>query len=1608
MANVNQMHRKFQFAAWGFWLAIGACAQSYAATTDLATAPISTATDVVLPNVLFTLDDSGSMAFGALPDYAGAEAITFTGNKNHCKINETCSKGEVPYQTSEFNGLAYNPRLTYKLPVNADGSLMAAQVSPWTGVPVDGFGVQSAATTNMTNGYRETLYCNAGVCKKNGVDTNNPFLLRATIADNPPVYAFPGNLPVATGGVASTPYNGVLNQTSAVPTTIYNGTLNAPNPGFTNVVLANVVSVTHSGATVTVNYNTPTAPPLATGDTVVVSGGSCSSGYRSGGNSRPITVVNATRFTYVSNNGNTWTNTSCTFTLTKLPTAGVPPSVIKSGNTVTVTLAAAPVPALATGNLVTVANSSGTCDPGYRATSATMTRISNTQFTYSVSTAVTTLTDTSCNITQVNMANPASPGIRLSGSTVTVYLTAHGLLTNDLVQVSNGTAGTCDSGFRTSGAVAVTRVDANTFTYSPAVGAVTTSSNCRIDRMNGAVVAFTTATNVNANPYYFVIIPTEYCDSMYLTDCIAATAPIGAYTYPAPTRFCRNAATAALAPGAAGAQGAANCRAKMSFGTVDFQYVRYGLFWRGDIVPARTNYGNETYTGTVNADGQTLNYVGFPVIDRSKRSDCLAPPNCTYPEEMTNFSNWYAYYQTRMQMMKSSAGRAFATLNDRYRVGFVTIHESAWNYLAMGKFDAAQKIAWYDTFYDVNPSGGTPLREALSHAGRYFAGKKPGVFTDDPMEYACQQNFELLTTDGYWNGTSSDVKELDGATTMRNYDNVNSGFSKRSDGAFDGALAGATNTLADVAMYYYKTDLRNPAIIPNNCTGALGADVCEDIVPRTAKDYAAGLSKTQHMTTYSLGLVDGLMTYQSNYETASTGDFSNIKTAAIGCGFSGGGTNTCNWPLPASDAQSALDDLWHAAVNGRGMYYNARDPDSLAAGLSAALEGINVHTGAAAASATSSPVITLTDRTIFSSTYRTTTWDGQVSANLLDPLTGEVTSTVVWTAQGQLDALSPRFIYTYDSANVSGNHLKDFLYSSLTSTEKTYFDNKCTFISLSQCTAAVLTPAEIASGNDGSNLVQYLRGNRALETPPVYRVREHLLGDTVNAKPTYVKVPQLDFIDAVSPNYTAFKSAQLTRQGVLYMGSNDGMLHAFNTDTGAEMWGYVPKIVMPELYRLADKDYAIKHHYFVDGSPATMDIYVDSTVYPSSGLATGWHTILVGGLGFGGRGFYALDVTNPVSPVALWEFCSNSALCDNYDVDMGYSFGNPVITKRSTDGKWVVLVTSGYNNVSPGSGKGTLFVLDAVTGTLLHKVATGAATDPPSGLAKLSPWLDNAETDMTTRYAYGADLNGDLWRFDLGAVSVPGAPTVTRIATLVDDLDVAQSVTTRVELGDAMNNVSNSLTGTGNPIIYVGTGRYLGNTDKADPVNSQIQSIYAIKDDLSKTGIAAYVGNPRSPNAGFGSFVRQYIHQAASNTARTVSANSVSWASNSGWYVDLVATDASNDPIVPSLSPGERVRLDPLLLSGTLVVVSAVPSGTACAIGGTSWLYSFNYLNGKSITTYDAGMLLDEGVEGATIMEVGGATKLDLTGTTGSHTPADVETNSSALTEQSSWRELIQ
>jgi type IV pilus assembly protein PilY1 len=457
---------------------------------------------------------------------------------------------------------------------------------------------------------------------------------------------------------------------------------------------------------------------------------------------------------------------------------------------------------------------------------------------------------------------------------------------------------------------------------------------------------------------------------------------------------------------------------------------------------------------------------------------------------------------------------------------------------------------------------------------------------------------------------------------------------------------------------------------------------------------------------------------------------------------------------------------------------------------------------------------------------------------------------------------------------------------------------------------------------EGENLVNFLRGERTNEGT-YYRKRRHVLGDIVSSEARYVKGSLQSYNDA---NYDTFKTTvAAVRTGMVYVGSNDGMLHAINATNGQEAWAFIPPSVLPNLHKLADSSYMDKHQFFVDGTPEVGDIC--PTAPSSVCTAAQWRTILVGGLNLGGKAFYALDITDPANPAFLWEFTN---------ANLGYSYSNPRITKLA-NGTWVVIVASGYG---VSDGRGRLFVINAATGALIDTIDTGVGSaSVDAGLARISARAPNSATNNTVEAVYGGDLLGNVWRFDVNGNIGAAGKEAHRLVTLVDGSGVAQPITARPTVASI----------NGNPVVLVGTGRYLGLTDLT---TTQTQSMYAVKDKLNTASFA----NPRSLGS---DFVAQTLTAGTCPTdapiticspgqsVRTASKNPVDWDLKNGWYMDFVGT-------------GERSASDATLALGTLAFTTLIPqtstttTALTCSTDATpsakSFLYYLDYLTGSAVT----------------------------------------------------------
>ena len=1545
-----------------------------AAQTNISSSPLVTgAANVIKPNIMFILDDSGSMSWNWMPDN-----VTQTGN---CRLQGNCgglgsqgsrTSSSPPMDAKEFNTLAYNPAIRYEAPPDYDGTNTtyksynnSANGQKWNEVKNDAFlSATPYGTQNVETAFKERWWCSGSQastrdlirCRQNGAYVTQPVLTGTIISS----LAFS---PMPKLWIISVDVSAAYNASSGSKHGCAVGDrVTISGPSFTT--RTGTITSLPSPARFVVQYTNASNAVPASG--AVVNSTACIQAYP---------VLSASRIT-----------TGTTAVQAVLEVRGNGQSGCFVGATVTIAGMNNPL----YNGLFTITELNGVdrfryqlplgnpaIDPGAQAP----TSAANTHMTFSA-----------CH---VPMAQLTSTGTIATAT----FLTGHGCAVGEQVIVS----GASQAGYNLT--ATVTSVPAkNKFTYTVAAGLATpatlaggggpirsapcagTQSSYAPGTTQQAPIMqgfpqgiFNILSDVDYTPFYYTIYPNEYCTNQDLSNC-QSTVQTNAFPFGATGRYCVSTNSQEAVPGSAASTSTSATTGCQRTYSGSFTEARYGYFVRSDINSGITNYPKGT-----------------------SRDDC-AGSTCTFNEEMTNFANWHAYYRNRMLMMKSAGSRAFHLLNPTnsnasqaaYRIGFHTINSTQTLAIApfAGDTNSGQKAQWFTQLFASVPMWGTPLRAALARVGRYYAGayKTTSPFNHDPVEYSCQQNFALLTTDGYWNG-SGGVK-LDGLTAVGDQDGVAKTIMVDADttpattkpmerpflDSSSHATADGTGSLADVAFYYYNNDLRTAT---NNPIGSLGHAVTQNNVPPTKKDDAIW----QHMTTFTMGLgLDSTMVYAANYDTAGTSaDYNAIISG------------TKNWPIPERDKITAVDDLWHAAVNGRGTYFSAKDPEAVISGLLATFAGFKQRTGTAAAAATSNPNIVSGDNFLFSSTFTTQDWYGDVTRQQIDISTGEVSNVMDWSAQALLETqglalTDTRAIHTFDTSALSPTKLRSFVWGNLTPTEQGYFNG--TYVPHYNTLDATTQKPKLSCASCGQKIVDFVRGQRGYEATTndliipdpgvnaLFRKREKILGDIVSAEAVYVKNPSFSYAD---PGYDTFKTSGVasTRNAMVYVAANDGMLHAFLASSGAEIFAYVPTMVLPNLVKLTDKQYKDNHLYFVDGTPATGDVCVSVpyTNCAAAGTAT-WKTILVGGLAAGGRGYYALDITDPTAPKARWEFKASATCVPNgatpatanipvdpvtsavgapyyADCDVGLGFGNPIITKNAA-GRWVVLIASGYNNIpqaSPiaygGTGGGFLYVLDAGTGELLHKIATlapvaGVPTNvgsvaAPAGLSRINAFAAFSATDNTSLRAYGGDLKGNLWRFDKTIATgdttlATSANTAKLLAIFGTGLagsatqgNSTQPITSKPELGEVTTS------GVTYELIFVGTGKYLGVPDQS---TTGQQSMYAVKDRL--TAVPDW-GPYR--NLIDGTVVKQTV--TVVGTTRKTTGTAPDFATKAGWVIDFNPGDAS---------PGERSHTDSTLDLGTLTFTTNVPSSGTCVIGGTSYLYFLDYTSGLPVSSSTGGV----------------------------------------------------
>ncbi|MHC8413120.1 pilus assembly protein [Pseudomonas sp. Hz4] len=579
--------------------------------------------------------------------------------------------------------------------------------------------------------------------------------------------------------------------------------------------------------------------------------------------------------------------------------------------------------------------------------------------------------------------------------------------------------------------------------------------------------------------------------------------------------------------------------------------------------------------------------------------------------------------------------------------------------------------------------------------------------------------------------------------------------------------------------------------------------------------------------------------------------------------------------------------LLDAATYGQGRYYQASDSAELVSALAAALSDLTAKAGSGGSGVASGTTLA-SNSTYFQTTYDPKDWRGTIKSLGFTSAGAVNMAAVLWTTDATIvpGATAP----TYQSWNTLTNSAVTLAYGNFSPVQQ---------ISLSQ---------NLPIGITGIDLVEWSKGTNKTGL----KVRSVLLGDIINS-PLVLAAPTdqtaSDLVgDTAYSTYLATKAANMNAS--LVVNANDGFVNVVNSANGVRRYAYMPSSVLPSLGLIADTNYinGVSHKFLVDGQVAVFDAQLNSA----------WKTLALGGTGAGGRTFYALQLFDASAgnvTKALWEISAPStANTANVFNDLGYAYARPEVA-RLADGRWAAFISNGYGS---NSGVAALYVVDIRDGSLIKKIVVDGA-ETTNGLSSVKLRVNSQNV---VQAAYGGDLKGRLWKFDLSATAPESWDLAfSRKPLFTTAGGVTQPITAQPLLAD------NSL---GGKEVFFGTGKF---NETADKTNKDLQAFYAVWDAEGGSGqITTSSLQAQAVTGVFSGSSGQFI---------TTSQNEVTYPAKKGWYLPLVYNNVLT---------GERVINQANLVFGRIVFTTAsVDTTDPCASSGTGKLVELDAFSGKML-----------------------------------------------------------
>ncbi len=1057
--------------------------------------------------------------------------------------------------------------------------------------------------------------------------------------------------------------------------------------------------------------------------------------------------------------------------------------------------------------------------------------------------------------------------------------------------------------------------------------------------------------------------------------------------------------------------GSSSCTAVMKSGDITINnvpctrsYISGTYYYLADLtktpVPAYYYVADKTFGAdssnnydSLSADGSEDNadcksyescYRLVFVTDKSGkvRADDLASGT----DERQNFANWYSFYRSRSLATISAASLAFYNLSTSTRMTWQNLSDctnlnkssaSRCGNNLFREYSKAHRGEFYHWMQNMRMNNSTPLRLAMDRAGKFLRNDDAAwqAYPNDSSKtnttentYACRSSYHVLMTDGMWNGD-------DANTTGKTYNDdkditlpTGSGYTGTRPTKYAPSAPyqdSNSNTLADVAMNYWAMDLNSD--LPNTIKPYMPYRTNND-----AKDYwdpRNNPADWQHMSNFIMGL--GMTNSLTHPDLPWQGG------TYLGDSYKKLYEGTVSWPKERWTTSGSADawkvyDLWHAAINSRGEFFSVESPDAMVRAFNSILARIADRKSSATSAGTSSATVpdglkddegndisqAMLVNYSYQSTFDSSDWSGDIklteSKRELDPVTKEYqnVSKVLWSAKEELPPHSARKIYIAGSG--TSNNLIEF--KAVNAGNPNTAGTLANYLNIN--------PEPTIQQATWQDRLNFIRGDQSKETTggddqSKLRSRNSILGDFLSSQPVAVQTPR--YLEGLSNKlegndaYSQFMEEIKNRPSMVYVGGNDGMLHAFDGNTGEEKFAFIPTAVFPKLSKLTGIKYS--HEYYVDGTPVVADAYNKEK--------NEWRTLLIGTLKAGGSGLFALDITKPDEIKLLWELHDQSAAFNDKTVKPGYSFSKPTVA-RLHNGKWAVVTGNGYKGEGTTNGAAALYIIDAFSGELIKSLEVQSPVEEENGLS--TPLLVDINSDGVDEYAYAGDLHGNLWRFDLlGTGALP--PTTTpptngyygsnnggtenfKVSYGGQPMFSAKSGTHKQAITTAPTIVRHP-TRKGYIIIF-GTGQYFEIGHKT-PETNYPYTLYGIWDEKTKaepTSSADPIEITDLKKQKIESSVLGHGQVSGLDLeSRIVSNETVEWYKDHdiskgrfkrGWYLDFTASTSHKD--------GEMMIADPKLLGAMVLVSTLVPNDDPCANGSSNWTYAINPATGGRTT----------------------------------------------------------